>query len=134
MPNVEIVAFRNSHLDGVLAICVAEGWPTLPDDPNRAQAMLRAANAVTVVAVDDDTVVGFAFAFEDAGGVDLYLSTMAVVAEYRRRGIGRRLVAALFEESGATRMDLLAEPGPESFYGSLPHREFRGFRIYPDSN
>jgi predicted N-acetyltransferase YhbS len=59
---------------------------------------------------------------------------MVVDVEHRGQGVARSLVHAVFARSGASRLDLLAEPGSEGFYESLPHRDFRGFRIYPPSN
>lgn len=46
-------------------------------------------------------------------------------------GIARTLLGELFRLSGAQRIDLLAEPGSEPLYESLPHRIFQGYRIYP---
>ena len=134
MPTPRVVAFEVPHLSGVLALCEAEGWPSLPGDPVRAQTMLTAPGAVSVVALDGDAVVGFAFAIVDAGGVDAYLSTMVVDGDHRRRGIARLLVGELFLRTGVARIDLLAEPGSEPFYDSLPHRSFRGYRLYPRPN
>ena len=132
MSGVGLVPFDAAHLPGVLALCEAEGWPSLPSDPARAETMLRAPGATTVVAVDASAVVGVAFALVDAGRVDAYLSIMVVHAEYRRQGVARRLVAEVFRLSGAERIDLLAEPGSEAFYDSLPHRRFAGYRLYPE--
>jgi GNAT superfamily N-acetyltransferase len=134
MSGVDLVPFDAAHLPGVLALCEAEGWPSLPSDPARAETMLRAPGATTVVAVDASAVVGVAFALVDTGRVDAYLSIMVVHAEYRRQGIARRLVAEVFRLSGAERIDLLAEPGSEGFYDSLPHRRFAGYRLYPESD
>ena len=134
MSGVDLVPFDAAHLPGVLALCEAEGWPSLPSDPARAETMLRAPGAATVVAVGASAVVGVAFALVDAGRVDAYLSIMVVHGEYRRQGIARRLVAEVFRLSGAERIDLLAEPGSEGFYDSLPHRRFAGYRLYPESD
>jgi GNAT superfamily N-acetyltransferase len=129
---VEIAPFAvSAHLPDVLRLCEAEGWPSLPSDPVRAARILSAPGAVTVVAVAGGALVGFAFAFVDAGGLDGYLSTMVVDVRHRRQGVARSLVHAVFARSGVSRLDLLAEPGSESFYESLPHRDFRGFRISP---
>jgi ribosomal protein S18 acetylase RimI-like enzyme len=133
VPAVALVPFDASHLAGVLALCEAEGWPSLPSDPARAETMLLAPNAAAVVAVDVDAVVGVAFAVVDAGPVDAYLSILVVHTQYRRQDIARRLVAEVFRLSGAERIDLLAEPGSEGFYDSLPHRRFAGYRLYPES-
>jgi GNAT superfamily N-acetyltransferase len=119
---------------GVLALCEAENWPTLPEDPERATKMLTSPGAATLVAVDGVVVIGFAFAVLDAGGVDAYLFTMVVEQSHRRTGVGRLLIRELFTHTGASRIDLLAEPGSETFYGSFPHRRFQGFRLYPESN
>jgi ribosomal protein S18 acetylase RimI-like enzyme len=57
--------------------------------------------------------LGFAFSLVDAGSIDGYLSAIAVDAEHRRQGIARRLVQTVIATSGASRLDLLSEPGPE---------------------
>jgi len=132
MSTVAFVPFEAPHLPGVLALCEAEGWPSLPSDPARAETMLLAPNATTVVAVDADAVVGVGFALVDAGPVDAYLSILVVHPQYRRQDIARRLVAEVFRLSGAERIDLLAEPGSEGFYDSFPHRRFAGYRLYPE--
>jgi GNAT superfamily N-acetyltransferase len=131
---VALLPFDPSHLVGVLELCEAERWPSLPSDPARAGTMLSAPSATTVVAVDGAAVVGVAYAIVDAGRLDAYLSIMVVQGEYRRRGIARFLIAEVFRLSGAERIDLLAEPGSEAFYESLPHRRFAGFRLYPGSS
>lgn len=131
MAAVNVTTFDRSQLPGVLALCAAEGWPSFPDDPERALAVLAGDGAVTAVALDGDAVVGFAFAFMDDGALDAYLSMMAVRTDRRRQGVARMLLGELFRLSGAQRIDLLAEPGSEPFYESLPHRTFQGYRIYP---
>ena len=52
--------FIEEHLDGVLSLCRAEGWPSFPDDPERAIRVLTAPGVTTVIALDDGKVVGFA--------------------------------------------------------------------------
>jgi ribosomal protein S18 acetylase RimI-like enzyme len=128
---VTVTRFDRSHLPGILTLCEAEGWPSLPADPGRALRILGGEGAVTTVGLDGDTVVGFAFAFVDGGPLGAYLSMMAVHADHRRQGIARLLLAELFRLSGVERIDLLAEPGSEPFYASLPHKTLQGYRLYP---
>ncbi|MEX0781498.1 MAG: GNAT family N-acetyltransferase [Dehalococcoidia bacterium] len=124
------VDFRREHLPGVIALCADEGWPSFPEDPPRALRALTAPGVKTVVAVDDDVIVGFAYGQGD-GEIEAHLSNLVVTKSHRRRGIARRLVEEVFRRTGGTRMDLLAEPGSEAFYESFEHRELRGFRIWP---
>jgi GNAT superfamily N-acetyltransferase len=126
-----ITRFDGTHLTGILTLCEAEGWPSLPADPDRALGILGGERALTTVALDGDSVVGFAFALVDGGALDAYLSMMAVQANRRREGIARLLLGELFRLSGVQRIDLLAETGSEPFYESLPHFTFQGYRIYP---
>ncbi len=127
---MEVVAFAPEHLDGVLALCRSEGWPSLASDPARALRTLTAPGVVTVVALEHGGVVGFAQLLGD-GGIQAYLCALAVAMPWRRRGVGSRLIGEGFSRSGALRLDLLAGPGSEAFYRSFPHRPLPGYRIYP---
>ena len=128
-----VVPFQVSHLAAVLALCEAEGWPSLPADPARAHRVLTAPNAITLVALDEEVVVGFAAAVSD-GAIDVYLSTLVVAADSRRKHVATDLLAALFQATGVQRIDLLAEPGSEAFYDSMPHRRFAGYRLYAQTD
>ena len=127
---MEIVDFAAEHLPGVLRLTEAEGWPSFGADPARALRVLTAPGVRAVVTLDEDEVVGFARALTD-GELSAYLAELAVAPEYRGRGVGRRLVAAVLARCGAIRLDLLAEDGSEGFYERLPHRRKPGFRVYP---
>ena len=127
---IGFVAFTEEHLSGVLRLCEAEGWPTLPADPARALRALTAPGVVTVVAIEDGEVVGFAQMLTD-GEIQAYLCDVAVATPVRGRGVGKKLVEEAFARSGAQRVDLLAVDESEDFYRSFRHRKMPGYRIYP---
>ena len=122
--------FEEGHLEGVLRLCVAEGWPSLPEDPARAVRVLTAPGVTTVVAVEGGAVVGFAQLFSD-GEIQAFLTSIAVDVTARGRGIGRALVEAALRLAGGDRIDLLSEDDAVGFYESFPHRRKPGFRLYP---
>jgi ribosomal protein S18 acetylase RimI-like enzyme len=126
----EVVPFAAAHLDGVLRLCTAEGWPSFPADPDRALRALTAPGVTTVVAVDGAFAAGFAQLLSD-GAVQAYLALLAVDAAYRRQGLGRALVYEALRQAGGMRVDLLTEDDAAAFYESLPHRRKDGFRLYP---
>lgn len=121
--------FAAGDLDGVIALCAAEGWPSFPEDPARALRALTAPGVTTVVAVESADVVGFAQLLSD-GEIQAHLSLIAVAASHRRRGIALAMLKAALERAGGIRIDLVTDTAPE-FYAALPHRRFDGFRIYP---
>jgi ribosomal protein S18 acetylase RimI-like enzyme len=127
---VEIDPFHAEHLDGVLTLCVAEGWPSLPEDPVRALRLLTAPGVTTVVAVIEGEVVGFAELLSD-GELQAYLASVAVAAHFRGRGIGRALVEESLRRAGGTRIDLLSEEASVGFYETFPLFRKPGFRLYP---
>jgi hypothetical protein len=51
---------------------------------------------------------------------------------HRHCGIGRQLVIEAFDQCGAQRINVITDTA-ESFYASLPHRHYAGFRIYSSS-
>jgi GNAT superfamily N-acetyltransferase len=129
---VRFVGYAPEHLGGIVALCAAEGWPSFPEDPARAARALTAPGVVTVVAIDDAAVLGFATVLSD-GEIQAYLSLLVVASAHRRAGIGRGLVELAAHRAGGVRVDLLAEDGAEPFYETFPHRRKAGFRIYPEA-
>lgn len=125
-------AFCRAHLQGVLSLCRAEGWPSLARDPKRALAALTAPGVICVVALREGEVVGFLQLLTD-GVVTGYVSLIAVAGAHRREGVGRKLVEEAFARSTLGRLDLLTEESAHEFYRSFEHRKFAGFRIYSDA-
>ncbi|WP_427895140.1 GNAT family N-acetyltransferase [Kribbella sp. GL6] len=126
---MNITRYEPAHLAGILSINEAEGWPSLPADPARAHAVFTAPGVTTVVALDGEQVIGFAYLQSD-GHIQAHLSMMAVHASYRRKGVGRALLEYAHPLTGAQRIDLVTDTA-EDFYVSFEHRTFSGFRIYP---
>jgi ribosomal protein S18 acetylase RimI-like enzyme len=125
---VEYRPYVRSDLPGILALCTAEGWPSFPADPERADRALTNPGVTTFVAVLDDEVAGFIHLLSD-GEIQAYVTTMAVAAAHRRRGIGTRLIEEAFARCGARRLDLLSVA--DEFYEQLRHSRHSGFRLYP---
>jgi ribosomal protein S18 acetylase RimI-like enzyme len=126
---VRYLLYERAHLGGVVALCQAEGWPSFPSDPERAHRAMTAAGVTTVVAEATGAVIGFACLQSD-GELQAHLSLIAVDAAHRRRGVARSLLAEVLARAGGERVDLVTDSA-EGFYAALPHRRFRGFRVYP---
>ena len=127
---MDIVPFVEQHLDGVIRLCVAEGWPSFSEDPDRAIRVLTAPGVTTVIAMDNGQVVGFAELFSD-GELQAFLANLAVDERFRGRGTGRALVMEALSLAGGERIDLLSEDEAVGFYGSFPNFQKPGFRLYP---
>lgn len=126
----EVRRYRPADLGAVLALCGAEGWPSLPADPERATRALTAPGVTTVVAVDKDGVIGFAQLLSD-GEIQAFLANLVVDRRFRGRGIGRSLLDEALRLAGGERIDLLSEEDAVGFYERLVHRRKPGFRLYP---
>jgi ribosomal protein S18 acetylase RimI-like enzyme len=122
-----IVPFEERHVDGVVALCAAERWPSWTvDTVSRA---FGAPGVAALVAEEAGMVVGAAQLVTD-GTVIAYLGLLVVAADVRGQGIGRQLIDELFRRSGLGRMDLLSEDASTGFYESLPHKTKPGYRLY----
>lgn len=124
--------FHAGDLDAVIGLCKAEGWNSLVADPERACRALNAKGVITVVAVEDGNVCGFAQLPTD-GAIRAYLANIVVASTKRGAGIGRRLVEELFLRAKPAYIDLLSTEGAASFYDALPHRRLPGYRLYHPS-
>lgn len=126
----EIRPFAPGDLDGVIRLSAAEGWPSFEEDRERAMRVLTAPGVTTVVAIEGDSIVGYAQLFSD-GELQAFLANLAVAADHRRSGLGRQLVNEALRLAGGERIDLLSEEEALDFYRAFPHFEKPGLRLYP---
>jgi ribosomal protein S18 acetylase RimI-like enzyme len=127
---VRIETFSDAHLDEVVALCAAEGWPSWTDQ--RVGRAFSAPGVLALVALEEDAVLGVAELLTD-GEVIAYLGLLVVSQQARRRGTGRALIRELFTRSGLPRIDLLSETDSVSFYEAFPHKTKPGYRLYDNT-
>ncbi len=90
---------------------------TRPRDAAHMTAMVEGSRWV-VSAWDDARLVGFARCISD--GVDnAYVSTVAVLPEYQRRGIGRTLMRRLMDGRDGIKFVLHTQPAARRLYQGL---------------
>ncbi len=126
---MDLLPYERRHLDGIIDLCANEGWPSVPADPERADRVMTAPGVTTVVAVEDERVVGFALLQSD-GEIQAHLSIIVVAEDRRRAGIGRDLLQAGIERAGGCRLDLITREAG-SFYEAFEHKRWSGYRLYP---
>jgi ribosomal protein S18 acetylase RimI-like enzyme len=108
----------------------AGGWWKEGYDPAGIPALI-AGSYLFAVAVDPATgsAVGMGRVLSD-GVSDGYIQDIAVLFPYRRRGVGKKIVALLLKECRARGLEwigLIAEPGSEQFYLPLGFRPMKGY-------
>jgi ribosomal protein S18 acetylase RimI-like enzyme len=127
---IQVRAYEPDDADGVAALCVELNCASLTD-PHLVDRVFTApgVSAAVAVAVHGNRVVGFAQAQGD-GVLRSHLSVLAVSAAHRRRGLGRRLVRAVFTATGTQCMDVVTDSAGD-FLRTLPHRAMSGYRVSP---
>ncbi len=102
--------------EAVRHFMIEMGWDKRVQDAQRFATMLAAAK--TVVAWDDDRVVGFARALTD-GVSNGYLGTVAVAEDHRQKGIGKALVERLMGDDPGVTWVLRAGHGSDAFWEKM---------------
>jgi hypothetical protein len=77
-----IEPFANAHLDGLIALVDAQGWSEYAVDVERTSCALSAPGLTTLVAIDDDRVVGPTQVQSD-GGIQAHVSMLLVDPNWR---------------------------------------------------
>jgi aralkylamine N-acetyltransferase len=107
------------HFAGIIALYRDHGW-THASDPERLRTAIE-ASSYSVVALEDERVVGFARAMSDEAFA-VYIADILVAPDRERRGIGRTLAEAILDHYPIERFHhqvLVAERGAEGFYRKL---------------
>jgi GNAT superfamily N-acetyltransferase len=100
------------------------GWGYRTREPERFARMVLGSR-YSAVAYDHAVLVGYARAISD-DAFNAYISTVAVLPEHQRQGIGRELVRRLVEGRDHVTFVLHADPEVHPFYQRC------GFRPAPD--
>lgn len=97
------------------------GWWTMENDDPGLVARIVAGSHLFMVASDGTEIVAMGRAISD-NAADAYIQDVAVKKEYRRCGIGAKIVEKLVESlcaDGICWIGLIAEKGSRDFYGGL---------------
>jgi len=105
----------------IRALLVEIGWGQRVGTSQQFRKLMK-HTARAVVACDGPRVIGFARALCDEVS-NGYLSMVAVAADYRGRGVGRKLVEFLIGDDPNITWVLRASPGSEGFWESMGFKE-----------
>jgi len=111
-----IVEYRETHevdFEQLAALMRTAGWNRGDDRARLAQQVAGARYVVS--AWEGSRLVGFARAISD-GATNAYVSTVAVLPQYRGRGIGREMMARLLAGKDGIQFVLHARPEVQAFY------------------
>ena len=126
--DIEIRLVSSWDVEEIVGLYRAGGWWKDTYDMQGITPLIKGSFAFAV-AVDkrSSKPVGMGRVISD-GVSDGYIQDLVVLPEYRRKGIGNRIVSTLVEAckaKGLGWIGLIAEPGSENFYRSL------GFNVMP---
>lgn len=111
------ILYRDDHdidLDQLTVLFNSVGWERRTADRDRLAQLVRGSMFV-VSAWEGDRLVGFARAISD-GATNAYISTVAVLPEYQKRGIGREIVRRLIADRDGIQFVLHANERAYPFY------------------
>ena len=113
---MEFRSIRPEDYELVRHFLMEVGWRHRVGDPEQFRCMIEKTDR-TAVAWDDQRIVGFGRALCD-GVSNGYISMVAVAADRRGQGIGRKLVESLIDEVNLTWV-LRADRGSRGFWEKM---------------
>jgi ribosomal protein S18 acetylase RimI-like enzyme len=128
-PNsIEIRLVRQWKTTEIVELYRAGGWWKESDNPDELLPLMQGSLAfVIALNVKTNHLVGMGRVISD-GISDGYLQDVIVLPEFRKLGIGKKIVTTLLhtcKEKNLTWVGLIAQPGMDHFYASL------GFDLMP---
>ncbi len=128
--NIEIKFVRKWSTDEIVRLYEAGGWWKDCYDKSKIPSLIKGSFAF-VVAVDKKTneTIGMARVLSDRVS-DAYIQDVIVLPEYRKRGIGKKLMLSLIDfckKREVSWIALISEPNQEDFYKKLGFKDMKGY-------
>ena len=126
--NIEIKFVKNWPEEEIIELYKAGGWWKEQYSQKGIKPLIQGSFAFAVV-VDNlnGKTVGMGRIISD-GTSDAYIQDLVVLPEYRKKGIGRKLVETLLNHCLSNDLiwiGLISEPGQEVFYKSLGFKNMK---------
>ncbi len=127
--DIAIRPTRHPERAHMVRLYKAAGWWT-PDNDSHPEFVddIASGSYWFVGAFSGERMIGMGRILSD-GVSDAYIQDVTVLPEYRRRGIGGRIITALVEKLREDRIEwigLVGEPGTSDFYKQLGFDEMQG--------
>jgi len=128
--DVDIKIVKDWPADDIVNLYKAGGWWKDCYDKSGIPLLIKGSFAFAVT-VDKKTnkTIGMARVLSD-GVSDAYIQDVVVLPEYRKIGIGKKLISSLVDfckKRGVTWVALISEPGQENFYKKLGFNEMKKY-------
>ena len=122
-------AVRRVRREELLRLYREAGWwtPAAPPPPGYLDALVKGYTCF-VGAFCGGRMIGMGRCLSD-GVSDAYIQDVTVLDGFRKRGVGRRIIAEIIRclrRRGVDWIGLIAEPGSPAFYRGLGFRTMRG--------
>jgi|APSaa5957512576_1039674.scaffolds.fasta_scaffold81079_2 aralkylamine N-acetyltransferase len=124
---ISIVKVDSADPEQLKALYMGAGW-LKPSDNNQSYEFLNHIvqnSAVFIGAFHKKKLIGMGRALSDLSS-DAYIQDLTVLNDYRRKGVGKKIIQALVAElktNGVDWIGLIAEPGAAPFFQSLGFHE-----------
>ncbi len=129
MDKFQIKKIKSAEIQDLVQIYKEAGWwkPSWEDSPDFLNYIVK-DSAVFVGAFFDKKLIGMGRALSDLVS-DAYIQDLAVLKQYRRQGIGKKIIQKLIRQLKTDNVDwigVVAQPGTSRFYEKL------GFELLKD--
>ena len=128
MKEITYKLLKEVNIDEVVNLYKTAGWWSRANDRVEFLADLVRKTFLFAGAFDEGRLIGMGRSISD-GVSDAYIQDVTVLPEYRKQGIGGKLVQLLVEnlrQRGISWIGLIGEPGTQHFYEEL------GFSVMKD--
>ncbi len=126
---IEIKLVEGWPEDKIVNLYKAGGWWKESYEKSGIPKLIKGSFAFAVAVDKNNETIGMARVLSD-GSSDAYIQDVVVLPEYRKKGIGKKLVLKLVEfckKKGIYWIALISEPDQEHFYEKLGFKLMKNY-------